>query len=59
MLIARDTESLQSAYGIIELDVPESKKDNRHFLFYNLVNHLCSEEVEDREDGGVQIFKKL
>ena len=59
MLIVRDAKSLLRAYGIIKLDVPESKKDNWHFLFYKLANHVCSEEVEAREDGGVQIFKKL
>ena len=59
MIIEKDTESLQCAYGIIELDVPESKKGYRHFLYCNLVNHFCSEEVETREDGGIQNFKKL
>ena len=56
MLIGRDAESLQCAYVIIELDVPGSKKGNRHFLFCKLVNHLCSEVVDARKDGGVQIF---
>ena len=59
MLIRWDVVSLQCAYGIIKLDVPESKKGKQHFLFYNLMNHLCSEEGEAKEDGSIQIFKKL
>ena len=57
MLIRQDVVSLQCAYGITKLDVPESKKGNQHFFFYNLINHLCSEEGEAKEDGSVQIFK--
>ena len=38
MLIRRDVVSLQCAYGIIKLDVPESKKGKQHFLFYNLIS---------------------
>ena len=49
MLIGRDPESLQCAYGIMKLNVPESKKGSQHFL----VNHPCSEVVEARENGGV------
>ena len=33
MLMGQDVESLQCAYGIIELDVPESKKGNPTFSF--------------------------
>ena len=54
-----DAESLQCAYGIIELDVPESKKVNQHLLLKNLVRHLNSEEAEAREDGGLHFFQKL
>ena len=49
MLIGRDPESLQCAYGIMKLNVPESKKGSQHFL----VNYPCSEVVEARENGGV------
>ena len=33
MLFKLDAESLQFAYGIIELEVPGSKKGNQHLLF--------------------------
>ena len=33
MLIRQDVVSLQCAYGITKLDVPESKKGNQHFFF--------------------------
>ena len=59
LLLKLDAESLQCAYGIIKLDVPESKKGNQHLLFKYLVRHLNSEEVEAREDGGAEYFKKL
>lgn len=59
MLTKLDAESLQCAYGILELDVPESKKGNQYLLFKNLVRHLNSEEVEAREDGGLEFFQKL
>ena len=59
MLWKLDTESLQCACGIIELDVPESKKGNQHLLLENLVRHANSEEVEAREDGGLYFFQKL
>ena len=59
MLLKLDDESLQCAYGIIELDVPESKKDNLHLLFRNLVRHLNSEEMEAREGDGLQFFQIL
>ena len=59
MLLKLDAESLQCAYGIIELEVPVSKKGNQHLLFKNLVRHLNSEEVEAREDDGLQFFQKL
>ena len=59
MLLKLDDESLQCAYGIIELDVPESKKDNLHLLFKNLVRHLNSEEMEAREGDGLQFFQIL
>ena len=52
MLTYLDAESLQCAYGIIELDVPESKRGNKYLLFKNLVRHLNSEAVEEREDHG-------
>ena len=35
MLLKLDAGSLQCAYGIIELDVPESKKGNQHLVFKN------------------------
>lgn len=59
MLTYLDAESLQCAYGIIELDVPESKRGNQYLLFKNLVRHLNSEEVEAREDSGLEFFQKL
>ena len=59
MLLELGTGSLQCAHGIIELDVPESKKGNHHLLFRNLVRHLYSEEVEAREDGGFHLLQKL
>ena len=59
MLFKLDAESLQCAYGIIELEVPENKKGNQQLLFKNLVRHLISEEVEAREDGSLQFFQKL
>ena len=59
MLTYLDAESLQCAYGIIELDVPESKRGNKYLLFKYLVRHLNSEEVEAREDGGFEFFQKL
>ena len=59
MLTYLDAESLQCAYGIIELDVPESKRGNKYRLFKYLVRHLNSEEVEAREDGGFEFFQKL
>ena len=58
MLWKLDAESLQSAYGIMVLDVPESKKGNQHLLLKNSVRHLNSEEVEAREDGGLHFFFK-
>ena len=39
--------------------MPESKKGNQHLLFKNLLRHLNSEEVEAREDDGLQFFQKL
>ena len=59
MLLKLDAESLQCAYGIIKLEVPESKKGNQHLLFKNLVRHFNSEEVEAREDSDLQFFQKL
>ena len=59
MLLELDTGSLQCAHGIIELDVPESKKGNQDLLFRNLVRHLYLEEVEAREDGGFHLLQKL
>ena len=59
MLLELDTGSLQCAHGIIELDVPESKKGNQDLLFRNLVRHLYPEEVEAREDGGFHLLQKL
>ena len=59
MLLKLDAESLLCAYGIIELEVPESKKGSQHLLFKNLVRHPDSEEVEAREDGGLQYFQRL
>ena len=59
MLTYLDAESLQCAYGILELDVPESKRGNKYLLFKNLVRHLNSEAVEAREDGGFEFFQKL
>ena len=56
MLLKLDAESLHCAYGIFELDVLERKKG---LLFKNLVRHPNSEEVEAREDGGLQFFQKL
>ena len=58
MLSKLGAESLQYIYGMIQLDVPESKNDNRHLLLGNLVRHLNSEEVEAREDGGFHFFSK-
>ena len=52
MLIRQDAEHLQYDYGIIELDVLESKKGNQLFLFYNLVNHLCSERTDLKNFTG-------
>ena len=59
MLLKLDAERLLCAYEIIELEVPESKKSNQHLLFKNLVKHLNPEEVEAREDGGLQFFQRL
>ena len=59
MLLKLDVESLMCGYGIIKLDVPESKKGNQHLLFKNLVRHLNSEDVEAREDDGLQFFSKI
>ena len=53
MLLKLDAEHLQCAYGIIELDVPKSKKGNQHLLLKSLVRHLNPEEVEAREDDGL------
>ena len=59
MLIRQDAERLQYDYGIIKLDVLERKKGNQHFLFYNLVNHLCSERtyLKNFMDSLVSISK--
>ena len=59
MLLKLEYESLQCAYGIIQLQVPESKKGNQHLLFKNLVRQLSSEEVGAREDDGLHLFQKL
>ena len=59
MLLELDAGCLQYAHGIIELDVPESKKGYQHPFFRNLVRHLHSEEVEVREAGGFHLFQKL
>ena len=60
MLIGQDAERLQYDYGIIELDVLESKKGNQLFLFYNLVNHLCSERTDlKKEDGFISKHFKM
>ena len=59
VLLKLDAESLQCALGIVELDVPESKKGNQHLLLRNLVRHLNSEQVEAREDDGLHFFQKL
>ena len=45
IFIGRDAESLEHAYGIIELNVPESKKGNRHFLFCNFVKKWKPEKM--------------
>ena len=58
MLLKLDAESLMCGYGIIKLDLPESMKGNQHLLFKNLVRHLNSEDVEAREDDGLQFFSK-
>ena len=59
MLLKLDVGSLQCAYGIIEFEVLESKKYSQRLLFENLVRHRYSEEVEAREDGGLQFCQKL
>ena len=59
IILKLDAESLQCPYGIIELEVPESKRGNQHLFFKNLARHLNSEEVEAREDGGLNFFEKL
>ena len=58
MFFKLDTEYLQCIDGIIELDVPESKKGN-HYLFKKLVRRLSSEDVEAREEGDLQCFQNL
>ena len=59
MLTYLDAESLQCAYGIVQLDVSESKRGNNYLLFKYLVRHLNSEELEAREDGGFEFFQKV
>ena len=45
IFIGRDAESLEHAYGIIELNVLESKNSNRHFLFCNFVKKWKPEKM--------------
>ena len=59
MLLKLDAENFQCAFGIIELDVPENKNGNQHFVVKNLVWHHNSEKVKAREDGDLKFFQKL
>ena len=59
MLWKLDAESLQCPYGIIELDIPESKKGNQHLLLKNPRRHFISQKVEGREDGGLRFIQKV
>ena len=59
MLWKLGAESLQCAYRIIELDVPESKKGNQNLLLKNFVRHVNIKEVEAREDGDLYFVQKL
>ena len=59
MLWKLGAESLQCAYRIIELDVPESKKGNQNLLLKNFVRHINIKEVEAREDGELYFVQKL
>ena len=45
IFIGRDAESLEHAYGIIELNALESKNSNRHFLFCNFVKKWKPEKM--------------
>ena len=60
MLLKLDAESLHCAYGIFELDAFFLKVFFlKGLLFKNLIRHPNSEDVEAREEGGLQFFQKL
>ena len=43
----------------LELTIPESKKNNKRAMVNAVLRYLSSEEVEDAEDEGLEIFQNM
>lgn len=57
MFLKLAAECLQFRYGIIELDVPESKKSNQYLLFKNLEVTLILRKLKQGNLVTFSIFK--
>ena len=56
LLRVAGTEHLTEVCGTLNLQVAPAKKDKRGPILKMILRHLSSEEVEDSDDGGLQLL---
>ena len=63
MLTLMDADSLDCAYQILGLDIPEQKKNSLKLLLKYILRQFNSEDIEGGDDGGshwyVKVFPKV
>ena len=50
---------LEEVATSLEIVVPEGKKSKQKATYNAIQRYLCSEDVEDREDDGLEVFQEL
>ena len=56
LLRVAGTEHLSEVCGTLNLQIAPAKKDKRGPILKMILRHLSSEEVEDSDDGGLQLL---
>ena len=59
MLTLMDADSLDCAYQILGLDIPEQKKNSLKLLLKYILRQFNSEDIEGGDDGGSHWYVKV